>query len=338
MANEQPKSRTDGWAVMVTGSRLVSEAEKLFDSNGCRLIYVDGYSGPEALREAARDEQVDAILVRQGKIDREVINASAQLKVIAKHGSGVDNIDLAAARDRDVPVLRALSANAQSVAELAISLSLSLLKDIPKLDRAVKGGAWPKTSFVGRDIAGARLGLIGFGDIGKRTAGLARAIGMDTLAFDPAVTADEFEGTSVTSDFDRVLSQSDIVSLHCPLTERTKNLIASRELGLMKDDAFLVNTARGGLINEDALCEALATGTIAGAALDSFAQEPPAPDHRLFAFDNLIATAHVGGASRSALRNMAVQSASNIIEFIQTGSFDVAALANPAGSLNVVNA
>lgn len=330
MKDGQPDSKDGKWTVLVTGAQLVAEAEDYLAAQECRPIYVDGYAGAAALRQAAGDLQVDAILVRQGKVDRSVIEASSGLKVIAKHGSGVDNIDLAAASEHGIPVLRAISANAQSVAELTISLALSLLKDIPILDRAVKGGAWPKTSYQGRDISGVRFGLVGFGDIGKRTAKLAGALGMETLAFDPAVAEAAHEGTVLTRELDEVLGGCDIVSLHCPLTERTRNLIGARELGLMGRESFLINTARGGLVDETALHAALKDKLIAGAALDSFAQEPPAGDDKLFELGNLIATPHVGGASRSALRNMAMQSASNIVTYLQSQTFEQATLANRA--------
>lgn len=335
MTEHQPETSTR-WTVMVTGAKLVDEAEKLLSAKGCTTIYVDGYAGPEALKDAARTHNVDAILVRQGKIDRSVIEASDRLKVIAKHGSGVDNIDLAAASDNSIPVLRALSANAQSVAELTIALTVSLLKDIPILDRKVKGGIWPKTSYVGRDIAGTCFGVVGYGDIGRRAANLAKALGMNALAFDPGATADD--SIEWVKTLDQLLERADVISLHCPLTERTRNLIGTRELALMGSSSFLVNTARGGLIDEEALHQALANGQIAGAALDSFSQEPPAPDHHLFGLESLIATPHVGGASRSALRNMAVQSASNILTFLEYGTFDPAAQAQPTLASMSVNA
>lgn len=322
------ETRNARWTMMITGAQLAPEASALLEAHLIRPVYVDGYRGPETLAAAARDNAVDAILVRQGKIDERVVGASPRLKVIAKHGSGVDNIDLRAASGRNIPVLRALSANARAVAELAISLAMSLLKDIGPLDAAVKGGQWPKTSFVGRDIEGARLSIVGFGEIGRRTAHLARALGMETLAYDPGLEPGIHEGTTVAADFETALAHGDVVSLHCPLTERTRHLIGSRELKLMGEGSFLVNTARGGLVDEDALFDALTGGVIAGAALDSLAQEPPPKDHKLFGAPNLIVTPHIAGASRSALRNMAVQSVTNIVAFLESGTFEKAALAN----------
>lgn len=317
---------TATFKVLVTGAELVPEATELLKKNKIETIYADGYNGADSLAEIARTNSVDAILVRQGKINDQVIFASTRLRVIAKHGSGVDNIDLDAATSRNVPVLRALAANAQSVAELAITLSVTLMKDVGVLNDTVKVGAWPKTKYVGRDLAGATFGVVGFGEIGKRTSKLAQGLGMKTVAYDPF--AEDSEGTSVSRDLKQILSASDIVSLHCPLSPQTHHLINGVTLKLMKPTAFIVNTSRGAVIDENALLDALKSGTIAGAALDSFEQEPPSADHQFWALPNLIATPHVGGASRSALRNMAVQSAQHIVDVLTGTPYDRQALAN----------
>ncbi|MCM2292644.1 hydroxyacid dehydrogenase [Allorhizobium sp. BGMRC 0089] len=312
--------------VMVTGAQLVPEAESLLQKHQVEALYAPPYSTSQQLAALARENEIDAILVRQGKIDREVINASPRLKVIAKHGSGVDNIDLAAASDRGVPVLRALAANAQSVAELAITLTVTVMKDVSLLDRQVKAGEWPKSSYVGRDLAGAVFGVVGFGEIGHRAAVLARALGMQVIAYDPfAQDTAEF---TVSRDLDAILATADVVSLHCPLMPETHHLINAARLSLMKPGAFLINTARGAVVDQAALVTALRANTIAGAALDSFEEEPPARDSELWSLPNLIATPHVGGASRSALRNMAVQSATHIIGVLEGRGYDSRALAN----------
>lgn len=312
--------------VMVTGAELVEEARDFLVSHHVDAIYAPAYSTPEQLAATAREHQVDAILVRQGQINRSVIDASPRLKVIAKHGSGVDNIDLVAATDRKIPVLRALAANSQSVAELAISLTVTLMKDVIPLDHAVKGGSWPKTRYIGRDLAGAVFGVVGFGEIGQRTAALARALGMQVAAYDPfaADTAD----IQVSREIDAVLKIADVVSLHCPLTPQTHHLINAERLALMKPTSFLVNTARGAIVDESALVEALKAQRIAGAALDSFEVEPPSPDNPLWSLPNLIATPHVGAAGRSALRNMAVYAARHIVGVLEGHDYDRQALAN----------
>lgn len=312
--------------VMVTGAELVAEAAELLAAHQIEAIYAPAYSTADDLAAIARNHEVDAILVRQGKIDRSVINASPRLKTIAKHGSGVDNIDLAAATDRGIPVLRALAANAQSVAELAISLTVALMKDVVVLDATVKGGEWPKTKYVGRDLAGAVFGVVGFGEIGQRTAALARGLGMEVVAFDPF--AAEVAEIRISRNLDEVIRVADVVSLHCPLTAETRHLINAERLKSMKPTAFLVNTARGAIVDEAALGAALRSRAIAGAALDSFEEEPPAKDSPLWSLPNLIASPHVGGASRSALRNMAVQSVGHIIGVLEGHNYDRLALAN----------
>lgn len=319
--------------ILVTGAELVAEARDLLAGNGVRAIYADGYATSAELAEIARCEAIDGLLVRQGKIDAEVIGASPRLKVIAKHGSGVDNIDLDAASSLGIPVLRALAANAQSVAELAVTLSVSLMKDIGRLDAAVKAGEWPKTRYVGRDLGGAVFGIVGFGEIGRRAAALARGLGMRPLAYDPVATPGIApDGTVVVRDLAEVLSQADVVSLHCPLTAETRHLMDGERLAMMKRDAFLVNTARGAVVDEAALADALRAGTIAGAALDSFEEEPPRADHSLWSLPGVVATPHVAGASRSALRNMAVQSAGAIIGVLKGEGYDARACANDPAS------
>ncbi|CAH0342827.1 hydroxyacid dehydrogenase [Rhizobium sp. CECT 9324] len=325
-ATQHSVSKGASASVLVTGAELAAEAGELFERFSIKAVYADGYSGSEKLAQLAADHQVDAILVRQGQITDTVISASPRLRVIAKHGSGVDNIDLLSATTHRIPVLRALAANAQSVAELALTLSLTAMKDINLLNTAVKGGNWPKTKYVGRDIAGARFGIVGFGEIGRRAAKLAQGIGMETLAYDPF--AMDSDGTRVTRELNEVLSSSDIISLHCPLTPETHHLVNAERLALMKPGAFVVNTSRGAVIDETALFDALTQNIIAGAALDSFEEEPPRADHPLWGLPNLIATPHVGGASRSALRNMAVQSAQHIVDVLTGQAFDRRALAN----------
>lgn len=312
--------------VMVTGAQLVLEARELLAGAGVEAIYAPAYCSSADLARIARESAVEAILVRQGQITDEVVNASPNLQVIAKHGSGVDNIDLAAATAREVPVLRALAANAQSVAELAIAHTVSLMKDITVLNIAVKGGDWPKTKYVGRDLAGAVFAVIGYGEIGQRAAALAQALGMNVIAYDPF--AEGIGGVKVSDDLERVLREADIVSLHCPLVPQTKHLINEKTLRVMKPSAFLVNTARGAIVDEVALVSALRDNVIAGAALDSFEEEPPAKDNPLWELPNLIATPHVGGASRSALRNMAVQSVNHILGVLAGKGFERRALAN----------
>lgn len=315
-------------AVLVTGSALAGEAVAALEAHGLQTYYCPPYASSDDIAKLAADLQIEGLIVRQGQVNETVIAASPRLKVIAKHGTGVDNIDLDAAARCGIPVLRALGANARSVAEHTIALMIALMKDIVPLDRAVKGGEWPKASYVGRDLAGAKLGLVGFGAIGQEVAMLARGLGMPVTVFDPYTIELPREVTRET-DLDTLLATSDIVSLHCPLTKETRHLINAERLGRMKPTSFVVNTARGGIIDELALVEALRGGTIAGAGLDSFAEEPPPKDSPLWSLPNIIVTPHTGGAARGAMRAMAETAARHVISVLDGNGPDLRSVANP---------
>jgi D-3-phosphoglycerate dehydrogenase len=317
-----------GRRVLVTHNTIARSAIELLNAHGIEVFFSPPYDPSARVAERCAALEVDAIMVRQGRIDAEVIGASPRLKVIVKHGVGVDNIDIAAAEARGIPVLRSMGSNARAVAEHAIAMALALLKHLAPLDRAVKGGAWPKPSFIGRDIAGSVIGLVGFGAIGRETARLASALGMDVLVHDPQA-ADEVarSGFAAAPSLDALLAAADIVSLHCPLTKDTRHLINAERLAAMKRDAFLINTARGGIIDEDALFQALRQGTIAGAALDSFATEPPPADSPLWTLDNLIVTPHIAGVTAGSARAMAEIAARHIISVLDGNPPDSRSLA-----------
>ncbi|MCM2502832.1 hydroxyacid dehydrogenase [Aureimonas altamirensis] len=317
-------------SVLITGGAIAPEATALLEERRCKTHYVDFYASSEELADVASRYRVDAILVRSGTVSSKVIDASDRLRVIAKHGSGVDNIDLAAASRRGVPVLRAVAANARAVAEHAFALMGCLLKDIPTLDRQVRGGVWPKATFRGNDIAGSVLGIIGYGQIGRHMEQMATSFGMQVLVYDPLAPR-EFERAGVrrVDDLDELLQASDAVSLHCPLTDTTRHLINRDRLARMKSSAILINTARGGLVDEVALCQALLGGVIAGAGLDSFEQEPPRPDNPLWALPNVVVTPHVGGVTRGALRQMGLQAVRHILHVSDGHAPDPECVANP---------
>ncbi|WP_246776821.1 hydroxyacid dehydrogenase [Microvirga sp. VF16] len=316
-------------AVLITGSALAGEAVAALEAHCLQTYYCPPYASSDDIAKLAAELQIEGLIVRQGQVNEAVIGASPRLKVIAKHGTGVDNIDLEAAAQRGIPVLRALGANARSVAEHTIALMIALLKDIVPLDRAVKGGEWPKASYVGRDLAGAKLGLVGFGAIGQEVATLSRALGMIVTVFDP-YTPELPQEVRRETDLDTLLETSDIVSLHCPLTAETRHLINAERLDRMKPSAFVVNTARGGITDEDALVKALRSGTIAGAGLDSFAEEPPPKDSPLWSLPNIIVTPHTGGAAKGAMRAMAETAARHIISVLDGDGPDLKSVANPA--------
>lgn len=322
---------TRGRRVLVTHDRLAENAVQLLNAHDVDVFFSPAYAPSEQVAQRAAELQVDALIVRQGRVDEAIIAASPRLRVIAKHGVGVDNIDLQAAASREIPVIRAMGSNSRAVAEHTIALALTLLKDIPRLDTAVKAGTWPKPSFIGRDISGTVIGLVGFGSIGQHVARMAQGLGMAVLLHDPHARAAiaQFD-RYCERDLDSLVAEADIVSLHCPLTNATRDLLDARRFGLMKPNALVVNTARGALINEAALAAALLEGRIAGAALDSFAIEPPAPDSPLWALPNLIATPHIAGVTAGSAKTMAEIAARHVIAVLDGEEPDAASLARLA--------
>ncbi|MGH6861002.1 MAG: hydroxyacid dehydrogenase [Phyllobacterium sp.] len=318
-----------GRKVLVTHDRIAPSAIDLLNANDIDVYFSPPYTPSDEVAARCAKLGVDAIMVRQGKINAAVINASPALKVIVKHGVGVDNVDIEAATARDVPVLRSMGSNALAVAEHTIALVLTLLKQIARLDRATKDGEWLKSGFIGRDIAGSVIGLVGFGSIGRETSRLAKALGMQVLVFDPmAPDAARQFGFALADSLDELLAEADIVSLHCPLTTETRNLIDARRLAQMKPDALLVNTARGGIIDEAALFDALREERIGGAALDSFGVEPPAANSPLWSLNNLIVTPHVAGVTKGSAIQMAETAARHIIAVLDGNPPDSRSIAH----------
>jgi len=264
---------------------------------------------------------VHALVVRSAtKITRRVIEAAEVLRVIGRAGVGVDNVDTEAATERGVVVMNTPTGNTTSAAELAISLLLALARHVPRADRAVRGGSWSKKGLTGTEVAGKRLGIVGLGRIGRAVATRALGLEMSVVASDPFLQGDAppVPGVEIV-DLDALLSTSDFVSLHLPLTDATKNLLSRERLAAMKKGARLINAARGGLVDEAALVDALASGHLAGAAFDVFAEEPPPKTHPLFARDDVVLTPHLGASSHEAQLAVAVDIARQISDFLIDG-------------------
>ncbi len=293
------------YAVVMTAPRLAPRAVALLQAAGCDIHYTPPYPAPEMIAELVARVQAHAILSRQGKVGAAVLDASRRLRVVARHGVGVDDVDLAAAQARGVLVTRAPGSNTVAVAEHTLALILALAKDLRPHAAAIAAGGWREGGTRVRDVAGMRLGLVGFGGIGRAVARLADAFGMTVAAFDPAV--------GVGSDLHALLAGSDVVSLHCPLDAATRRLIDAAALAAMPAGGLLVNTARGGIVDEAALLAALDRGHLAGAALDVFEDEPPPPEHPLRDHPRVIATPHVAGVTPDALDRMGVAAAECIV-------------------------
>ena len=244
---------------------------------------------------------VDALLVRSAtKVDAEALAAARRLKVVARAGVGLDNVDVEAATSRGVLVVNAPTSNIVSAAEHAVALLLATARHIPNANASLKGGQWKRSKFTGVEVTDKTVGVVGLGRIGVLFAQRMSAFGTRLLAYDPYVPAARAAQIGVQLvTLDELLRESDFVSVHLPKTPETVGLIGERELGLMKPEAILVNAARGGLVDEHALAQALKAGTIAGAAIDVYSSEP-CTDSPLFAFDNVVATPHLGASTVEA--------------------------------------
>jgi D-3-phosphoglycerate dehydrogenase / 2-oxoglutarate reductase len=318
----------DPFRVVVTSDRISPEAVEVL-SEKCRVDYTGSYAKPADIARVVSDSRADGMIVRTSKVTREAIHASPRLRVIAKHGIGVDNIDVAAATELKIPVLISASANFRSVAEHALALMLSLAKDIPKLDTRVRQGHWDKTSYRGVELYGKGLGLVGFGRIGRRLAELAAPFGMHVTVFDPFLAGEVPPGITRVREIGALLKAVDIVSLHLPLSAQTRHLIGAAELGMMKKTAWLINTARGEVIDQNALIEALEGGIIAAAGLDTFAQEPPENLDRLCGAGKLVLTPHVGAATAESIVRMAVEAARNVLTVLEGKRPERGVMVNP---------
>jgi D-3-phosphoglycerate dehydrogenase len=251
---------------------------------------------------ASEMEPYDALIVRsQTKVTADVIEAGPGLKVIARAGIGLDNVDVEAATRRGVMVVNAPQSNVLSAAEHTLALLLALARNVPQADAALRAGRWERERFQGVELHGKTLGIVGLGRVGTMVAQRALAFGMRMIAFDPYVSRDRARSLAIElmPDLAGLLVQSDFVSIHLPRSAETESLIGARELALMKDTARLINTARGGIVDEDALADVLRTGRLAGAALDVFADEPVTA-HPLFGLPGVVVTPHLGAATAEA--------------------------------------
>lgn len=263
-----------------------------------------------------------AVIVRAGRVTAaEIAAAAPTLKVIGKHGAGVDAIDLEAARAHGVRVVFTPDANSCSVAELTLGLALAVARRIPLADRSLRGGApLSGAERIGTELTGKTFGIVGFGAIGRRMAALFRATFEGRLvAYDPVVAPEHFAaaGAARAATLPELLAAADVVTVHVPLLPATRGLIGAAELAQMKPTAILVNTARGGVVDEAALHAALRAGQIAGAASDVFVTEPPPPDHPLLGLPNFVGTPHVGGTTAEALLRMGRDVAAGVLDVLE---------------------
>ncbi|NOU90827.1 hydroxyacid dehydrogenase [Paenibacillus sp. LMG 31460] len=292
-----------------------SQPIDMLKENGCELI-LNPYGrimNKQEMVELIKD--VDAVIVGVDPIDQEVLEHAPKLKVISKYGVGTDNIDLNYAREKGIPVTVTTGANKDAVADYTIALMLAAARRMIPIDKACRQLNWNKITSV--DVWGKTLGLVGLGAIGKGVAARARGFNMNILAYD--LVKDETYAAEHQIDYvglNELLRTADFISLHLPLTEQTHHLIGAKELASMKETAVIVNTARGGLINEQALLEALRENRIWGAGMDVFEQEPP-QDKGFLELDNLIIGSHCAASTYQAIENMGVMAAANVLEYLR---------------------
>lgn len=283
---------------------------------GCELVKADMSQKMTEERLIELLQGVDGAIIGVVPMTAHVLENARALKVVSMHGVGVDHIDLTAAARRGVVIANCLGTNDQSVADLTIGLMISIARNIPSVDGKLRHGGWG--AHAGNELWKRTIGLVGLGRIGRGVAKRALGFDMKVLAYDPYVKSGDVEqGISLVS-FDEVLKEADYISLHAALSEETRHMIGAIQLQTMKPTAYLINTARGALVDEDALYKALAQKQIAGAALDVFNEEPP-KDSPLLQLENLVITPHIGAHTRESIERMGIMAAENVLQTLQGG-------------------
>jgi len=306
-------STNSRFSVVITGPPIANGAMELLCKT-CTVENTKPYLKSSELAAKLRDMKADGLLVRMGQITGEVIKASPNLRVIAKHGTGVDNIDVGTATELRIPVLITPFANYESVAEHVLGLMLALSKDIPRLDARMREGHWDKPHYRGMELSTKTLGLIGFGRIGRRVSELVAPLRMKVLVYDPFLEPNQIPvDVKRVEELEELLKSADIVSLHCPFTRETRHLIGKNELKMMKKTAWNINTARGEVVDEEALIGALKEGDIAAAGIDTFSKEPPKDINSLSNAGKTVLTPHIAGITEESFERLGVEAAKNIL-------------------------
>jgi D-3-phosphoglycerate dehydrogenase len=297
---------------LITASHWADPAQQILRNAGLDLVFMNEPADEASLIKAFSERPYVASVLRGTRpFTERVLAAAPSLRVIAKNGAGVDGVDIAAATARGVRVMVAAAANADAVAEHALAMMLSMVRQLTPLDAQLRRGQWPASTFMGHDFRGSTVGIVGFGSIGRRTAQLCAALGAQVLVYRRASsTPSEFE---TETDFARFLSRLDILSLHCPLNDATRGLIGAAELACLKPSALLINTARGPVVDEAALIDALRHDRLRGAGLDTFDVEPLPADHPFTQLPNVLLSPHVAGVTHQAATQVAMITADNIV-------------------------
>ncbi len=302
---------------VLISDQMDPKAEQIFRERGCDVDVITGKTSEEL---KAIIGQYDGLAIRSTtKLTKELIDAATNLKVVGRAGIGVDNIDIPAASVKGIVVMNTPFGNSITTAEHAIALMFALARQLPEADASTQAGKWEKNRFMGVEVTGKTLGLIGAGNIGSIVASRALGLRMKVIAFDPFLTPERAVEQGIEKvDLDGLLARADFITLHTPLTDQTRNILSRENIAKTKKGVRIINCARGGLIDEDALKDALDSGHVAGAALDVFAKEP-AKESPLFGTANFISTPHLGASTDEAQVNVAIQVAEQLSDYLISG-------------------
>ncbi|MCZ6806070.1 MAG: phosphoglycerate dehydrogenase [Deltaproteobacteria bacterium] len=304
--------------VLVSDKLAEAGLDVLREASGVDLEFRPGMSEDE-LCDVIGD--YDGLIIRSGtQVTPRVVEAADKLRVIGRAGIGIDNVDIPAASRRGIVVMNTPTGNSVTTAEHALALLASLARKIPQAVGSMRGGKWEKSKFQGREIAYKTLGVIGLGNIGRIVADRAQGLKMKVIGVDPVLSSERAAELGIELvELDELLSRADFITIHAPLTPDTKNLISDAAFDKMKDGALLVNAARGGIVDEEALARAITDGKIAGAALDVFGQEPIDPNNPLLQLDNVLCTPHLGASTSEAQQRVAVEIAEQAVAYLKDG-------------------
>ncbi|ANY17740.1 NAD(P)-dependent oxidoreductase [Bordetella pseudohinzii] len=298
--------------ILVTAADLAPEAAALL--RDFKLVFAGKTPSEADIVSLCREHNPVAIIVRYSKVGAAAMDAAPALRVISKHGSGTDTIDKAAAAQRGVQVVAAAGANAAAVAEHALALLLACAKSVVSLDARMRAGHWDKSTHKSLELDGKTIGLVGLGAIGRRMAAMAQGLNMRVIGFDPY--AKDLPGDIESGPLEAIWREADVISLHCPLTDENRGMVNAANLARCKPGVILVNTARGGLIDENALLQAVRSGQVGAAGLDSFAVEPMTAGHPFHEEARILLSPHIGGVTREAYVNMGVAAARNALDVL----------------------
>jgi D-3-phosphoglycerate dehydrogenase len=313
--------------VLVTDTLADSGLEILRAATDVKLDYRPGLKGEELLRAISES---DALITRSGTaVTPELVSAGDRLRIVGRAGVGLDNVDVDACTARGILVINAPTANIMSATEHTMAMLLALCRNIPEAHASVKRGEWTRSKFLGTELDGKVLGIIGLGRIGTRIAARARAFGMRVIAYDPYIAPSVAEKVgAVNVGLGELLAQADVITVHTPLTDETRGMLGAAEIARMKDGVICLNIARGGIYDEQALASALNEGKVGGAAVDVYVEEPPGRDHPLLNARNIVLSPHIGANTIEAQDRVAVQTAEMVVDALR-GSIFVSAVNLP---------